>query len=189
MTDTCASIDEIERMAKAAGWRRIGVDGAGGAGKSHLADELSQVLDIPVLDVDDYLHRNQGGYVDFVDYPALSAALSSMPALILSGACLRQVLANMGEDLDGHIYVMRMRDGLWVDEDECVFPDGVEVAIENLANGAAMISQYLDEPTEAVVSERDDESLRLSFEIMRYHSEFSPHETADVIYERHEHAA
>jgi hypothetical protein len=189
MTDTCASIDGVQRLVQSFGWRRIGIDGATGAGKSYLAEELSQALDLPVLDVNDYLHKNQGGYVDFIDYPALQAALSSMPALILCGACLRQVLANLGASLDGHIYIMRMQNGLWADEDECVFPDGVDVAIENLVSAAALISRRLDEPSDYFVVERDDDSVQRSIELMYYHAAFVPHETADVIYERDDHAA
>lgn len=184
MPEVCGSPDGVQRQIEIAGWRRIGIDGVKGAGKSHLADELSVLLGIPVLDVDDYLHQHQGGYVDFIDYPALATALRSMPALILNGVCLRQVLANVGMDLDGHVYVMRMRNGLWVDEHDCVFPDGVDAAIDALAEDAAMVSSYLDEPVEHVVVERDDESRQLTFEVMRYHAEFLPHEEADVIYER-----
>lgn len=184
MPDICASIEGVQRLVQSAGWRRIGIDGAIGAGKSYLADELSQALDVPVLDVNDYLHKNQGGYVDFIDYPALQAALSSMPALILCGVCLRQVLANLGATLDGHIYITRMQHGLWADEDECVFPDGVDAAIENLVSTTASITRRFDEPSDYSVFERDDDSLQLAIEIMHYHAAFVPHEAADVIYER-----
>lgn len=189
MPETCASADGVRRLIKAQGWRRIGVDGVDGSGRSGLADELSQELAIPVLNLDDYLHRNQGGYVDFMDYPALASALTSMPALILTGACVRQVLSNVGIELEAHIYVMRMRGGLWADEDACVFPDGVDAAIENLANDTAMLSSHFDEPSESVAPELDDESQQLAFEVMRYHAEFCPQESADVVYERGDHAA
>jgi hypothetical protein len=189
MSETCGSADGVQRQIETSGWRRIGIDGVNGAGKSRLAQELSQALGIPVLDIDDYLHRHQGGYVDFMDYPALAAAIRSMPALILEGACLRQVLSNLGTDLDGHIYVMRMRNGLWADEDVCVFPDGVDAAIETLATDAAMIWRYLDDPGEHVAPGQDEDSLQLTFEVMRYHCEFQPHEAADVIYERGSDAA
>jgi hypothetical protein len=184
MPDICGSIEGVQSIVQSAGWRRIGIDGVDGAGKSRLAEELSEGLGFPILNVDDYLHRNQGGYVDFIDYPALCAALSSMPALILSGICLRQLLANLGTDLDAHIYIKRVRDGLWTDEDECIFPDGVDVAIDNLASNTAMISSHLDEPSDYSGPEPDDESLHVAFEVMRYHAAFSPHEVADLIYER-----
>jgi hypothetical protein len=184
MPDTCVNIESIERAAIAAGWRRVGIDGVDGSGKSYLAEKLSQALACPVLDLDDYLHKNQGGYVDFIDYPALSAAVSAMPSFILSGICLREVLAHMALDLDGQIYIKRMRHDLWVDEDECVFPDGVEVAIENLANARAMIARHFDEPSQQPGVARDDPEPSLTFEIMHYHDVYRPHDTADLIYER-----
>jgi hypothetical protein len=182
--EICPSVDAVQRLVESEEWRRIGIDGTAGAGKTELAEALSQGLGLPVLDVTDYLHQNQGGYVDFIDYPALAAAMAAIPAFILCGACLQQVLVNLGTALDGQVYVMRMRDGVWLDEEECVFPEGVEAAIESLVSNNAMITQHFDEPTEYVGFERDDESLSLAMEVMRYHAEFSPHETADAIYER-----
>jgi hypothetical protein len=187
MSDTCASIEGVQQFIESSGWRRIGIDGVTGAGKSFLADELSQALEVPVLDVDDYVHRNQGAYVDFVDYPALKSALAAIPALILCGVCLREILENLGTGLDGHVYVMRMREGIWADEDDCVFPDGVEAAIENLVSNTAMMARHFDEPSHHSGFEQDDESLQLKFEVMRYHAAFVPQESADLVFERGKH--
>jgi hypothetical protein len=188
MTDICSDIESIGRVVRAAGWRRIGIDGVDGAGKSYLAEWLCQELECPNLDVDDYLHKNQGGYIDFIDYPALAAALASMPAFVLSGACLREVLANLGTSLDGNIYIKRVRDGLWLDEDACVFPDGVDAAIETLGRHNAMMSQYFDEPHELALSMGNDDEPRFVEEVMRYHDAYSPQEEADLVFERGEHA-
>jgi hypothetical protein len=152
-------------------------------GKSYLAEELSRSLECPTLELDDYLHKNQGGYVDFIDYKALSVALSSIPTFILCGVCLREVLANLGATLGGHIYIKRMRHGLWADEDKCVFPEGVDVAIELLARNAAMISDYFDERSDQPGPEVEDSLPHLSDEIMRYHDKWLPHETADLVFE------
>jgi len=171
-----------------AGWRRIGIDGVDGVGKTYLAEQLSEALTFPALDLDEYLFKNQGGFVAFIDYPALSSALSTIPNYILSGVCLREVLANAGVGLDGHIYVKRMRHDLWANEDECVFPDGVDVAIDNLARYSAMISRSLDEPSERPATETDESPPHLSEEIMRYHDSYQPHDVADLVYERIDHA-
>lgn len=188
MSDTCGSIEGVQQFIESAGWRRIGIDGVTGAGKSYLAEELSKALEIPVLEVDDYVHRNQGGYVDFVDYPALKSALASIPALILCGVCLREILENLDVELDGHVYVMRMREGLWFDEDDCVFPDGVDAAIEQLAGSAALLASHFDETAHLDSFGPDDEALQLKFEVMRYHATFVPQESADLVYERGENA-
>jgi len=184
MPDTCFNVESIERVALSAGWRRVGIDGVDASGKTYLAEKLSLALACPVLDLDDYLHQNQGGYVDFIDYPALSAAVTSMPSFILRGVCLREVLAHLALDLDGQIYIKRMRDDLWFDEDACEFPEGIEAAIENLANATAMVSRHFDEPSQQPGVARDDAEQNLTFEIMHYHEAFRPHESADLIYER-----
>ena len=188
MPDTCADIDSVLRVVQAAGWHRIGIDGVDAAGNASLAKELSESLSVPVLELEDYLFKNQGGFVAFIDYQALSAALSSIPEFILSGVCLREVLANSGATLDGHIYVKRMRDGLWADEDECVFPDGVEAAIEDRAMNSEMVSRNFDERSDYPSPDAEDSPPHLSEEIMRYHDAYQPHEMADLVYERPDHA-
>ena len=189
MPDTCADIESVRRVVQAAGWHRIGIDGVDGAGKSHLAEKLARSLECTALNLDDYLYRNQGGYVDFIDYKALSAALTAIPAFILHGVCLREVLANMDMTLDGHIYIKRMRGGFWADENECEFPEGVDAAIENLARYSAMISERFDERSDQPGQEGEDSSPLLSDEIMRYHDKWSPQEAADLIFERTDDAA
>jgi hypothetical protein len=183
MPDTSADMESVRRVVLAAGWRRVGIDGIDAVGKSQLAERLSRSLQCPILDVDDYLYKNQGGYVDFIDYPALSHALSTVPAFILCGVCLREVLANLGAKLDAHIYVKRMSHGQWKDEYECVFPDGVDAAIENLAWDAAVVSNLFDERSDRRGHEIE-EAPRLSDEIMRYHDKWQPQEVADLLFER-----
>jgi hypothetical protein len=187
MPDVCADFESLRRIVQAAGWRRIGIDGVDRAGKSRLAGELSEALGYPVLDLDDYLFKNQGGFVPFIDYPALVAALTSMPEAILSGVCMREVLENARVTLDGHIYIKRMRHGLWTDEDACVFPEGVEVAIETFAQQTAMLSRFFDERPDGpnLASERSEPDL--SEELMRYHNQYEPQEAADIVYERQDH--
>lgn len=188
MPDVCVNFEGVSRAVQAAGWLRIGIDGVDGVGKSYLAEQLSAVLAVPVLDLDDYVFKNQGGFVAFIDYVALSSALSAIPACIVSGVCLREVLANAGARLSGHIYIKRMRHDVWADEGECVFPDGVDVAIENLARYSAMISRSFDEPLERPATEASESMPNLSEEIMRYHESYRPHEVADLVFERLDHA-
>jgi hypothetical protein len=149
-----------------------------------VAVELSEALECPVLDIADYLHQNQGGYVDFIDYPALKSALSTMQGFILCGLCVAEVLENLGMTPDGIIYVKRMHDGMWVDEDDCVFPDGIDTAIETLAENLAAISRQLEEPAEHHGRVSDDASSDFVLEIMHYHDRWQPHETADLVFER-----
>lgn len=187
MPDVCADFESLRRIVQAAGWRRIGIDGVNGVGKSSLSAELAEALGLPTLDLDDYLFKNQGGFVPFIDYPALTAALSSMPSVILSGACLREVLVNSGSALDGHIYIKRMRHGLWADEDMCVFPEGIDAAIETLSYYSSMVSRALDDRSDLPGPTADESQPELSEEIMRYHEQYEPHEIADLVYEKLDH--
>lgn len=184
MTDTCSDTDSIRRLVTAAGWRRIGIDGVDAVGIAEVAGELSEALECPILDVDDYLHQNHGGYVDFIDYPALKAAVSSMPAFVLCGVCLAEVLENLGTALDGNIYIKRMHEGIWADEEDCVFPDGIDAAIDTLSGNLALISRHLDEPAEHPGRVSDDSSSDFVLEIMHYHDRWQPQESADVVFER-----
>lgn len=184
MIETCADIESVRRFVKAAGWRRIGIDGVDAVGRAHLAKVLSRAMGCAALDVDDYLHQNQGGYVEFIDYPALSAAMASIPSFAISGACLREVLSNLGASLDGVIYIKRMREGLWADEEGCVFPEGVDAAVEMFAANRALNSRYFDEMPEQPAHEDDEVSPHLVDEVMRYHDTYVPHETADLVFER-----
>ena len=82
--------------------------------------------------------------------------------------------------MDAHIYVKKMRHGIWSAEDECCFPDGVEVAIAKHRRDCELISTLFagSQPSSS------GNSARLTEEIMRYHNKYQPHELADVIYER-----
>jgi hypothetical protein len=184
MTDICSDIDSLRRLVKSAGWQRIGIDGVDGAGKTHLATYLSEELGMPMLSVDDYLYQNQGGYIDFVDYPALGAACTAMPAYILYGVCLREVLERMQIELDANIYIKRMQQDFWVDEERCVFPDGVEEAISAAAEQFDYFSRMLDEPNERVVDLGEENPSHVPAEVMRYHDAYAPQDSADVVFEQ-----
>ncbi len=115
--------------------------------------ELSEELGYRVLDVDNYLHKNQGGYIDFIDYPALRLAVSSLPSFILCGVCLGEVLENLDTTLGwNRVHQADARWNVGGRERVCDFPDGVDAAIEMLTENLAMISRDLDEPGRAVRS-------------------------------------
>jgi hypothetical protein len=182
--DTVSDIESAERLVKATGWNHIGIEGVEGAGKSHLAEKLCEALECPQLALEDYLHQNQGGYVDFIDYPALAAAIASLPRFVLTGLCLREVLDNIDAELDGYVYIKRMDNGIWVDEDQCVFPDGIDTAIDLLARSRAMVSDYFDEPRDLSGPVIDGEQPEFLQEVMRYHEAYVPQDEADLVFER-----
>lgn len=184
MTDICGDIESLQRIVRKTGWQRISIDGIDGAGQAQAAEALAEELGFPVLDINDYLYRNQGGFVDFIDYAALNAAMATMPAYILSGVCMQEILSRVQTEVDGHIYIKRMQQGFWVDEEQCVFPDGVDAAIQTLSENFAAISRFMDEPVERMIEGGDEEAAMLTPEVMRYHDSYQPQETADLLFER-----
>lgn len=108
--------------------RRIGIDGMHGVGKSTISGQLGTVLNLTYVEIDVFLERNKGGFVDFIDYDALKVAIPKND-FIVEGVCLRQVTERLGLDVDLVVYVKRMHLGLWADEDDCVFPNGVDVRL------------------------------------------------------------
>jgi hypothetical protein len=82
----------------------IAIDGFPGSGKSTLARDLSAQLAVGVVHLDDYLIRNKGGFVEFLQYPKLKKVLHRRP-LIVEGVCLLEVLKRLDIRVDILIYV------------------------------------------------------------------------------------
>jgi hypothetical protein len=163
-------LDELVHIAREHGWHRIGVDGADGAGKSSLAKRLAIALGKRQVDIDNFVEKGQGGYGAFIDYMALHAAGEGSD-VVISGACLRDVLKRSRLDVDAYVYVKRMRPGYWADEETCVFPAGVNAAITKQEAMHGLVEKHGAMPGAVV-------------EIMRYHDKARPHERADVVFTR-----
>jgi hypothetical protein len=189
MTTICDSVDAVARAVSSAGWARIGIDGVDGSGKSSLAASLALQLGSVALDLDDFLNKNQGGFVEFLDYEALRAAMSETPMLVISGVCLRAALYRMDCSLDAHIYVKRTRHELWADEPECVFPDGLPAAIAEHRRNAALLARFESGEPVGAGAQVAEVQHSLTEEIMRYHDDYRPHEVADLVFERSDHAS
>ena len=82
----------------------IGLDGYQGAGKSTVAKEVSELLGLPLIHLDDFLEPGRGGYLDFVRYPEVATALLPRP-LIVEGVCLLAVMQRLEIKADCHVYI------------------------------------------------------------------------------------
>ena len=120
----------------------VAVDGASGAGKTHLASLLANQIGAAHLDLDDFVQRGQGAFVSAIDFQALRDRVAEQPdKLLISGVCMREVLDRLPLSASQHIYVMRMDATGWADRAEIegnlleelatVFGDGI--ATETLA--------------------------------------------------------
>ncbi|MFQ5863424.1 MAG: P-loop NTPase fold protein, partial [Candidatus Brocadiales bacterium] len=101
----------------------VGLDGVYGAGKTTLAKNLAEKLSSEIIELDKFVARGQGGYVEYINYSSLKQAIDGArkqeTSVIVDGVCLLKVLRRIDVKLDILIYVKQMRpDGSWLDEDE-----------------------------------------------------------------------
>jgi hypothetical protein len=161
--------DLVERLA---GVKRIGIDGMNGVRKTSVADFLCQRLGLSAVHTDDFLERNQGGYVNFLRYDELASELRSLGQFIIEGVCLLQVLERIGVNVDAVVCIKRFHLNLWADERELNVP-------------LAQLDEFLrkeHETVEFISGERDDGGPRLSDDVVRYHSTYQPHVRSQLLY-------
>jgi hypothetical protein len=166
----CLNSQEVIDALRAISAVRIGIDGIDGAGKSTLAQEISEALGFPCINLDSFLQEKMGGYVDHIDYPRLQAELDKLDKYVVEGVCLHQVLGRIELGPSASIYIKRMQHGVWSDEDQLDTSKPVEAI---LAKERADASLFSYEPVSY---------LGLREEIIRYHAEFRPQDHADVTY-------
>src|SRR5690606_4924513 len=72
----------------------ISVDGVDGVGKSTLAQRLAAELDLPYVEVDEFVQPEQGGYVDYVGYDLLKVVVEPYGlGMVIEGICIKHVLS------------------------------------------------------------------------------------------------
>lgn len=163
------------------GYRRVGIDGFTGCGKSTLAKELSTSLGLDLLSIDDYLNQNQGSYFDQLKLEDLQRAYRQHLGCILEGVCLLKVLEAAQLEIDAIVYVKRMQHGIWTDESECdVNPENVDHSLGEVERLVTLSSTWeVDNSGESRAG-----LPHLVEEIIRYHASYRPFERADFVYLR-----
>ncbi|ASG05386.1 hypothetical protein [Vibrio anguillarum] len=160
----------------------IWIDGKDGSGKSYLAKQLGEQLEIPVLSVDDFLVRQQGFYVSSVKFDQLrDTIVQASKPVIIEGVCLLKVRENLGIDGGLDIYVKRMSPmGYWADADECdleVPPDEfIQSQLEILERAATIGFMGIESSSEPT------EFPPLARELIEYHYSYQPHKKSDITY-------
>ena len=164
-------VENVEEVAEAlAGMRRIGVDGTDGVGKSTLSKRLGEMIGVPVFALDDFLEKEQGGFVEHIKYDELRASLADEGRLLIEGVCLREVLSRAAISVDAFVYVKRYHLDVWSDECELDIDEPLEQFIKRERD---LCSRLVGEKLK---------SFGLGEEIIRYHFQYRPFRDAHVIY-------
>ena len=87
-------IKEIKRIKSTV----IAIDGIDGSGKSTLSKELSKLLKMVHINLDDYLDKNRGGYINFIDYASLKECIKQACDLILIDGIILSTLKTINTD-------------------------------------------------------------------------------------------
>lgn len=164
---------------------RVGIDGIDAVGKSQTSLAVASELGTSIIGLDDYVEKNQGGYVSFIDYPSVAARIAESSCFVVEGVCLLEVLGRLGVRLDCLIYIKRMSSGLWADEDECEFPMGIEEAIRQSRRNTELMLEFEARQEGRPYTPGAADEPGLGEEIMGYHAKHSPHLAADITFCRH----
>jgi hypothetical protein len=139
------------------------IDGWLGSGKTTLALTLASHFNGSAIDVDCYLTQQQDKFVEALDINRLVNDIQQATCPFVSGICMRQVHAIIGNPSALHVYVKRMANWGWADEDEALAINGPLHELDKIAPpGAATL------------------------ETRGYHEKWQPHIIADAVFERFE---
>jgi len=168
--------------------RIITFDGFDGVGKSTLARHLAALLKLPLIQLDDFLVRNQDRFLEAIDFPRftieISTALKSAGRVVVEGCLVEAALDRINRASDFRFYVMRTnrmhanpRDE-WTDEYDVLYGDeSTEELIGNLEHTAR---QWAHQPKE-LGGGGDGKLPPLERELIYYHRNKLPREHANAI--------
>lgn len=166
----------------------VAVDGIDGSGKSTLARALAQRSGWTILHLDDYLHKDQGTYVQHIDAERLKGDLRALDGVVIvEGVCVLAVLERVAEPVVAHIYVKRLGSyGAWLDEEDSCVDCSVEEKLAELSAQVAHFAKHrgLVDSDAVGVSASATGLTEFREEVIRYHAAYRPFETATFVFER-----
>lgn len=168
----------------------IVIDGADGSGKSTLADVITEKLRLIHINLDDYLEKKRGSFLEYIKYDLLKKVIEDANSpIIIEGVCVLAIAKTLQVKYDLHIYVKRMsHHGFWNDSELYDVDDNVDVDVDAfIAKQNAELRKLCEVMPQIEGKEFDPEDAnipKLIEELIRYHYEFKPHKIADIIYER-----
>ena len=166
----------------------VAIDGVDGSGKSTLARTLAEPARWTVLHLDNYLHRDQGTYVQHLDAERLSKDVRSAAGIVLvEGVCVLAALERIAEPARSHIYVKHLGSyGNWLDEEESCFECTAEQKIAELSQQVALFAKHskLFESDSSHDGAAPAGLTEFRAEVIRYHAAYRPFDRATYVYER-----
>ena len=180
--DVAGLVQDLTRSLAERSARIVTVDGWQGSGKTTLAKNLASSLGLSRYELDDFLQEHRGGFLEYLDYLQLTAALTeafkkSRP-ILLDGICVLEVLQRIGLRPDVKVYVRKISaSGIW--------HHGLKLDPSKTAE------QVIEEDREIARRWAEMEGTKfgesgepLAYEIIRYHYKYLPHETAQFYFNR-----
>ncbi|KVE06278.1 hypothetical protein WI91_07990 [Burkholderia vietnamiensis] len=109
-----SNVHYVENRAREIKHGLITFDGCMFAGKTTLMREIARRLGVPGIDLDDYVEREQGKFVEALRLDELKIAIAraqtKSDVVLLSGICMLEVLARIGFVANLAVYVQANND-------------------------------------------------------------------------------
>ena len=144
----------------------VSVDGVDGVGKTTLSTKIAQELCLSNIELDDFVQKNQGGYINHIDYDRLLKKINANKPVVVEGICVLQILQRIQIRPNVRIYIKVVDRYCFCNGQIKYFPP--------------------DKSADEVINERKIKGFSVGFEedLIRYHYNFTPHEKSDYIFER-----
>lgn len=169
-----------------AGADLVTLDGFDGVGKSTIGKALAAQVGAALVGLDSFLNEDRGVFLEELRFDeiasAIDVAVQAGKRVVVEGCMVDEVLRRVGRRAGFRIYLMRISRTLGVEfdsidkYDELYGDKSAEELIaeeEETARKAAELPEWFGNSDGKVPS--------LDIELIRYHRQVRPHDTADVI--------
>jgi hypothetical protein len=163
------------------------IDGADGIGKTKIAKQLAVTLGFIHLEVDSFIDKNKGSYLNHIHYEKLKSAIKNellkFRGIIVDGICMQNIVEQISLQPTLSIYIKRMRtlDNhiWWADADRLISNLVPEEYLRKSWQEAKEFRQLMGEE----VSDCDPLTDSITKDLYTYHYYYRPHERSNIIYE------
>lgn len=174
MDRTLRSVGDVLERLRTVERGIVTFDGCTGAGKTTMAAIASWVLGHPAIDVDPYLNKNKGAFLNELQLPKLQRdverALARSPVLLLSGVCMGWIVPKIDQQSALSVYVWRC--------------SAIGLRCDTEIINAEVGAQFEDYESIIPPNEYDPTAAALDRELHEYHADCRPVANADLLYLR-----